>query len=342
VERDEMENRMVLFRVAAGPRIGFGHLMRCRSLAAALGWNHRFSLRGPQSAIRSAARLGCVLAPSDTRRALGGKVDLVVVDDPAAEPAQRWADAARRRMIPVASLHDLGIAPIRVDLAVDGSVCPGRLQGATRRLTGPRYAVVHSDYAAMRRADRGASSSRRRVLIALGGGSRQRLAVSLSDAILRSDSGLDVRVAGGFASNRRPFQSGSSAFLGPRASLASELSRCDVAIVGGGLTLYEASCAGVAAIAVPVVAAQRPTIRGFVRHGCAMPLGAGHLPGSGRPSAGFLAAAVTRVVGLAGNGAARRQMARAGRRLIDGRGAERVAAELRTLVSRRTCGPEAR
>jgi len=36
----------VVFRVAAGPRLGFGHLVRCRSLARALGVTPRVWLRG--------------------------------------------------------------------------------------------------------------------------------------------------------------------------------------------------------------------------------------------------------------------------------------------------------
>ena len=36
----------VLFRAPAGPRRGFGHLVRCRSLARALGVRPLIALRG--------------------------------------------------------------------------------------------------------------------------------------------------------------------------------------------------------------------------------------------------------------------------------------------------------
>ena len=53
----------VVFRVAAGPRLGFGHLVRCRSLARALSVTPRVWLRG-SAATRAAARaLGCQVLP---------------------------------------------------------------------------------------------------------------------------------------------------------------------------------------------------------------------------------------------------------------------------------------
>ena len=53
----------VVFQAAAGPRLGFGHLVRCRSLARALGLTPRVWVRG-SAATRAAARaLGCEVLP---------------------------------------------------------------------------------------------------------------------------------------------------------------------------------------------------------------------------------------------------------------------------------------
>ena len=49
-----------------------------------------------------------------------------------------------------------------------------------------------------------------------------------------------------------------------RHGLHDELARAGVAVVGGGVSLYEACAHGVAAVGVPVVAAQRPTVAAFV------------------------------------------------------------------------------
>ncbi len=56
----------VLFRAAAGPRLGFGHLVRCRSLARALGVSPLVSLRGTSRTREAAIRLGVSLVTPTT------------------------------------------------------------------------------------------------------------------------------------------------------------------------------------------------------------------------------------------------------------------------------------
>ena len=49
----------VVFRVAAGPRLGFGHLVRCRAIARALGVEPRVSIRGTAATRRAGASSAC-------------------------------------------------------------------------------------------------------------------------------------------------------------------------------------------------------------------------------------------------------------------------------------------
>jgi spore coat polysaccharide biosynthesis predicted glycosyltransferase SpsG len=107
--------------------------------------------------------------------------------------------------------------------------------------------------------------------------------------------------------------------------LRRELTRCDVAVVGGGLSLYEACAAGVAAVALPVVRDQAPTVRGFgLRGGC--------VPLAHRVPAITVAA---RVAQLLVDGRRRGRLGRIGRLLVDGRGALRIASEVRKLAAQR-------
>jgi hypothetical protein len=113
----------VLFRAAAGPRRGFGHLVRCRSLARALGVRPLMCVRGTVATRDVALRLGCDVvtgSPGRLLRDLG--TDLLVVDDPIASPAAVWIAAARSAGVPVVTIHDLGIGSPTGDLVVDGSV----------------------------------------------------------------------------------------------------------------------------------------------------------------------------------------------------------------------------
>jgi spore coat polysaccharide biosynthesis predicted glycosyltransferase SpsG len=110
-----------------------------------------------------------------------------------------------------------------------------------------------------------------------------------------------------------------------------------VAIVAGGVTLYEACALGVPVVAVALNAAQHVTIRAVARRGAAVDAGSvATRPGRSAAASGFrrsktIERVAREVDRLLRDPAARRRMALAGRRLVDGRGAARVAARLRQL-----------
>jgi spore coat polysaccharide biosynthesis predicted glycosyltransferase SpsG len=255
---------------------------------------------------------------------------LLVIDTPVAADATCWAAAARRRGIPVASIHDLGIAPVASDLALDGSIMARPIPGARRTLTGPRYAVVDPGILGARRSRSGAA----RVVIALGGGPRGRAAERIASAILRLQPEARIDIAAGFCSRVRAIDGAQVRWLGPKPSLVPHLRRADVAVVAGGVTLYEALALGIPSVAVAVVAAQRPSVVALAASGATLDseLVLGHR--------GALAAHAAHVASLVDSllrGSRRREaLARAGRALVDARGVHRVARELTRLAEGRT------
>ena len=312
-----------LFRVAAGPRLGFGHLVRARVLARALGIERPLvSLRGAGTARVSARRLRMQIV-AGTPAALVNRLrpEVLVLDDPSAVAARPWCRAARAAGVPVASVHDLGTAFCGSDLAIDGSlVHPGRSrrpQDVPRRLlAGAEYAVLDS---------RISREPRRRhlgspVLIALGGGPRRTVAERLALALRDARPTLRIRVAGGFAPMAADARDGID-WLPPQPGLARELARCRVAVTGGGVSLYEAAAIGAPAVAWPVVRAQHPTVKAFDRHG----LAAAIMPGPRRISRAVAAI-------LAAVDAPLPSMRRARAVGLDGRGASRAADAVAQLA----------
>jgi spore coat polysaccharide biosynthesis predicted glycosyltransferase SpsG len=188
-------------------------------------------------------------------------------------------------------------------------------------LRGPKFALLDPAFASPLRAVRHPRAPR--VLIALGGGPRAALGYAIACAVHREMPWTSIRIAGGFAvastSTRHRI-----VWTGPLDGLAGELAACDVAVVGGGVSLYEACARGVAAVGVPVVVPQRPTVRGFVTAGAAFG-DAGCAPDAGQVARD--------VVALLQKPATRRALAAQGRKLVDGRGAGRVADAIRKRVS---------
>jgi spore coat polysaccharide biosynthesis predicted glycosyltransferase SpsG len=232
----------------------------------------------------------------------------------------------------VATIHDLGIAAIESDLVIDGSVhSPRAIDGRFGSLRGPAYAVLDPRVRTIR--ERVTRRSPRRVLIALGGGRHSALAVGLADAIAATVSGVEIRIAGGFTDAARVPVRSAVTWVERKDGLADELACASVAVLAGGVTLYEACALGTPVVAVALNAAQHVTIRAIARHGAAVD--GGRLYGIPPAKAGSHSRTIARVARtverLLHEPALGGRLARNGRRLIDARGGARVAARLRQL-----------
>src|SRR5262245_58487606 len=91
------EGMRVLFAAAAGPRLGFGHLVRCRSLARVLGVPPRVVLRASAATRRRAVQAGwTVIDVLDDQSLQKANPQILVVDDPLAAAVRRWLRRADR------------------------------------------------------------------------------------------------------------------------------------------------------------------------------------------------------------------------------------------------------
>ncbi len=301
-----------LFRIAAGPRIGHGHLRRAEVLARALGRPARVSIRGAGAG--TSLTVVPPAAAGDTLDAVRPRV--LILDDPDQRQGGAWVSAAARRRVPVVSLHDLGLGRVASTLAVDGSVAsPLRGWPATRTVRGLAYVVIAPPGIGRRGA------SLRRVLVSLGGGPRRRLTLAVARELAARHPDLAVLVTqAGSAAHATGDRRVRHAFA--PAGLTPWLARVDMAIVGGGMSLYEAVAAGVPTVSLAVVPAQRPTVRAFAARRLTVDGGAVAVPVRPRLVARRV---VDRFDRLVKDADLRRFMAQAGPRAIDGRGASRVA-----------------
>jgi hypothetical protein len=316
------------------------------------------SVRGGLAATRAAHALGfSVVSGTEALR----RADLLVIDDPSPTHGRNWAELARRRGLRCVSVHD-GPGLDGVDLWVNGSVTVSSVprdeafsaaQGGTgrtdrRKAAGPGvggptttvlegtqfYILDHRISAARRRRERGRRRSCKSVLVALGGGHHVRLmAQRLAEALGSRCPGVDVRIASGFAAGQLP-RLPYGRWVIARRGLIAPLAACDVAIVGGGVTLYEACALGVPAVGLAVVPAQMPAIEAFARQGAVIDAGG---PAGSPEAIGRAAAGVAR---LLRDERARARTSHIAQRLVDGRGARRVARHVRAVLAMKTNGLE--
>jgi spore coat polysaccharide biosynthesis predicted glycosyltransferase SpsG len=280
------------------------------------------SLRGTDTTTDVAACHGVVVKGSELTTIDGAdRPDVLVVDDPGRAEAERWVIAARRRGIPVIAISDRGLARVDADLVVDGSIeaCPG-----PRVLSGPMYAVLDPAIAIAREK---APLDRTGVLIALGGGSHVHLwGTALAKAIHERLPGVRIRIAGGFAQSPSE-ENGRIQWVSAPDGLIDELRRASVAVVAGGMTMYEAAALAVPIVGFAVVPAQQAAIAGFARRGAVMNAGlAGEVGSCARAADAVLTLLTHRQ-------RAARQAATAAR-LVDGRGVFRAADLIRSLAGR--------
>jgi spore coat polysaccharide biosynthesis predicted glycosyltransferase SpsG len=321
----------VVFRVAAGPRQGYGHLVRAGRIARALGVPWVVSLRGGPAARSVARELGGIVDERPVRELIDERRPAVlVIDDPIRAPAEAAIRAARRAGVATLGVHDLGRGCLDADLVVDGSLPGGPALArvvATRCRTGPRYAVVDPFTCDLRR--RANRRPRWDIVVSLGGGGRATVALALARLLVQRNPAARVAVATGFAGRPR----GTSRVVRwPRGrSIVCALADSRVAVLGGGVTAYEAAALGVPAVLVDVVRAQRPTVRAFALRGAAVAGGSV----AGKVTSAALERLAVRVERLFRTPARQRAMAAAGRRLVDGRGAARVAALVARLAGGR-------
>jgi UDP-2,4-diacetamido-2,4,6-trideoxy-beta-L-altropyranose hydrolase len=325
----------IVIRTEGGPGIGFGHVRRCLSLAQALRANGAavIFLANEDAVVRQAVQAlafdlkpirvdrdpGETAAWLDELHAMAIIVDAYRFQGP-------WFERLAPRKHVVVMIDDLGDRQVPEDVLVvnctpEAPASPARTSNANDFL-GPRYALLRPEFAQpVRRHPR---KPVEQVLVTVGGGdphgltprltalARRALPSSRIEAVIGPlfDEVLFGRLNGlraGVTYHRRP------------QDMRGLMLAADLAVSAGGQTLYELAATGTPTIAVRVADNQTRNLEGFER--------AGALVWAGDAADPYLEPRVANALQeLAGDAARRTQLGVNGRWMVDGRGAERVAA----------------
>jgi spore coat polysaccharide biosynthesis predicted glycosyltransferase SpsG len=312
----------------AGAEAGLGHLKRCAALAQALaarGCAVQALVAGPRDAGLAAVAPGLAVTALDWWGAPGRVLDAATGADAFVVDSYH-ADATLltrlRRVAPVVAIDDLAEQPLPVDVVVNGAWHAERLgyrvPAGTLTLLGPRYALL--DRAFAEAPSRIIDAQVRRVLVTLGGATPADDTMAAVSAVRAALPAARLDVVGGLVPAVAPSAEG-VVIHGALPSLRPLLLAADLAITGGGMTLYECLATGTPTVAVGLADNQRLNLEHLGRDGFIVVA-----------EFATLAATIARVAADRG---LRERLSAGGRRAIDGQGADRVAAELGRLLATR-------
>jgi len=333
----------VLFRVDAGLGVGLGHLQRCLSLATALalqGHASHFVIRENGATIDRirASGFGASEVPRDSKPETDlsftlsylerDKADVVVVDCRAVNAEYLWE--LRKSGCFVVTIDDLAKFIFTSHLVVNGNIYAERLSycsatGDTRFLLGTNYVMLRPEF--WRVEPRLIGDEVRRILVTLGGIDQGNLMAKILGLLddLPGDFAVTA-IIGPFLENSSEAERASRhsrhqiELIYAPGLMRDFMLEADLAISGGGQTLYELARVGCPTVAVQVASDQGQHLRALDEAGIIR---------TGRCSnGGELTEVGSAVLALLADGAARVAMSAAGQRLVDGQGAIRVARVL--------------
>ncbi|MEK9662658.1 MAG: hypothetical protein VW644_13165, partial [Alphaproteobacteria bacterium] len=309
-----------LIRVASHRRHGGGHFARCAVLASALAEAGadivvQLDADSPEAAALLAPRgLAC------TESQPSGSWNGIVLDGYALMDEEA---ASLARHAPLVAIDDFLDPPACAALAVNGAVhLDGHHIGAIPALLGPRYALVDPRFAALPERDRTAPVGN--ILVTMGrldpddmtGACLDMLAETGSDATVTVVASAEMARRNRLDDRLRP----PHRLVIEAPDMAQLLAESHFVIGAGGVSLMERMAAGVPSLTMQLADNQRLFVTGAARLGATLDGGAA------------VDARCTAMLGdILANGAARAAMAATGRRIVDGRGAARVAERLLTL-----------
>jgi len=320
-------------RVEASAELGVGHFMRCLALGSVL------QQRGAEVLVASdmlADGLVATLRRANIDRIAGRmlaaqQLDWLIVDHYALDARYETAARATARRIMV--IDDLADRPHDCDLLLDQNLFAdmetryrGLLPAHARVLTGPRYALLRAEFAASRSLVRRPQAVHR-ILISFGGSDPTNETVKTLRALspLQLDAVTVDVLVGALNPHRAQVIECLRELPGARLidgtdRMAELLIAADLFIGASGATSWERCCLGVPSIVVAVASNQAPIARALAEEGYHCYLGEGH-----DVSEAMIGAAVAdRIEHFRGAC----ESARRGMTLVDGHGAERVAAAM--------------
>lgn len=326
---------MIWLRFQYGPQVGMGHAVRCLALARALramGCEAGLLLDEDAPGLPGAEDFPVYPVTPDGNWPEAGGILFDISRQDTSETLAQGVAALTKQGRKCAVIDGLGQEAFTegptADLVLSPYLVPTGMPARRGKicLEGPQYAILGAEYGEEPPALSGRKS---RLLITIGGSDPWALTETALDAAHGAITlpRFDITVIAGprLDSKRRAHLAARCRkldveLLDAPSSLRDVLCATAVAILGPGLTKYEAAACNTPAVILAPDEETRTVNRPFAEAGLAYVMDAAQ-----RNFAGELSAAL-------GTQAARKRTSWSGRKIVDGQGAERSAAAIRSAL----------
>jgi len=261
------EDTVVAFRVDGNADMGMGHVMRCLALASQVRRKITpriyFVMRDFDVAVERVIEEGYTVLTlprkaeraEEIEKALEAVekkgVSTAVVDTPDAD--NDVVAALRAKGVKVAVIDDVGGKKFGAVLLVNGSLVEDFTRypagAADTILLGPAYMIVREDFLLQSLREKRISKEVHSILVTLGGADLHKTVYSVTEAIEEMEGEYGVVVVLGKAfvdvAGFERYAKGKKhdySVLHNVSSLAPVMNHADVAVVSGGMTVYELIC----------------------------------------------------------------------------------------------------
>jgi len=349
--------KVALLRLDASFHLGMGHLMRCLALAQAL-FEKRvkpvFVYRNYSSYINKklkkysfeGRKFPAVFSLEEdldfTARLIQEyRAELVMVDLCNNESMkdlsgyENYLKALGQAGTRLLVIDDLNALPFQADWVLNPNYGAEKLpyinRNQTKYLLGPKYFLFRQEFSEAAAKQRRIRRQVSRVLVTLGGSDLLNIAPKVIRALIQVSKThhMELVVIYGMLERNNDISFLLNAFNGKYSTCASSdnmaelMLWCDLAITAGGLTKYETAITGTPSIIISQVDHQYELTELFLREGTALHLGLGSEVSEEKIR--------ETVEGLLYDYNQRLKMSLNGKRLVDGKGAQRVVEVLTSL-----------
>ncbi len=314
----------VILRADGGPAIGGGHMRRARVLIEALlrlGYRVIFLTKDTDWVRGLREEFPCdlhYLRPDDneslivSRTAARVGAQLIILD--VLDTSEEYVRYLKETGAKVLTIDDLGRGAGAADATFKGGAKPRR-EGPYHH--GPEYAILSPEVLALREGSLPPAAGPKRAVVFLGTFDQRRHGRVVLEVVDRFPAiSFDW-----FTSDAHPTRSNLRIFRADQKPFLAALAAADLAILSGGVTLFEAAALGRPAIVLPQGSHEPAQAQLFVDAGAALLAPA--------PKVDDVTGLLSRLSTESGTLA---KMHHCGKRFIDGRGLERFLECVRTLA----------